>query len=71
MATQTFNAMNRKIHEGACLLLVPGGPELLRKHWFLLFSFTAFKKKKKTVGIGGFHLISESPGPFSISRAPC
>ena len=26
MATQTFNATNRKIHEGACLLLVPGGP---------------------------------------------
>ena len=46
MAIQTFNGMNRKIHEGACLLLVPGGPELLRKHWCLLFSFTAFKKKK-------------------------
>lgn len=45
MATQTFNGMNRKIHEGASLLLVPGGPELPRKHWCLLFSFTAFKEK--------------------------
>ena len=70
MATQTANGMNRKIHEGACLLLVPGGPELPRKHWCLLFSFTAFKKKQW--GLEVFILfISESPGPFSESRAPC
>ena len=50
MATQTTNGMNRKIHEGACLLLVPGGPELPRKHWCLLFSFTALKKKKNNSG---------------------
>lgn len=48
MATQTTNGMNRKIHEEACLLLVPGGPGLPRKHWCLLFSFTALKKKKNS-----------------------
>lgn len=64
MSTQTPDKM-KKISQMEKVLSLSGGSRLLLT--FELHSFFFFFYK---LGVGGFHLMSESPRPFSLSRAP-
>lgn len=63
MSTQTPDKM-KKISQMEKVLSLSGGSRLLLT--FELHSLFFFYK----LGVGGFHLMSESPRPFSLSRAP-